>query len=100
MIFDAFPEPIDLVILATPLMRYLDFRGPEGTNFGIKSSVLKNFLESNNIKIKEGSDEEISRSELSKSIADGTIFLSCWMTQEQIKKLKSQKVMFKDIINN
>ena len=73
---------------------------PEGTNFGIKSSVLKNFLESNNIKIKEGSDEEISRSELSKSIADGTIFLSCWMTQEQIKKLKSQKVMFKDIINN
>ena len=72
---------------------------PEGTNFGIKSSVLKNFLDSNGIKIKESSTKKISRSELSRNITDGTIFLSCWMTLEQIKKLKSQKVMFKGILN-
>ena len=53
---------------------------PENTNFGIKSSILKNFLESNGILIKEPSKVEVSRSELGKQIIDGTLFLSCWMT--------------------
>ena len=53
---------------------------PEGTNFGIKSSVLQNFLQSNGIRLKEASLREVSRSELGKKITDGTLFLSCWMT--------------------
>ena len=70
---------------------------PEGTNFGIKSSVLKNFLQSNNIDLKTPSKGKVSRSELTKKITDGTLFLSCWMTYAQIEKLKTQKVMFNDL---
>ncbi len=70
---------------------------PEGTNFGIKSSVLKNFLQSNSIDLKTPMKDKINRSDLSKKITDGTLFLSCWMTYAQIEKLKTQKVMFKDL---
>ena len=70
---------------------------PEGTNFGIKSSVLKNFLQSNSIDFKNPMKDKISRSELSKKITDGTLFLSCWMTYAQIEKFKTQKVMFRDL---
>ena len=70
---------------------------PENTNFGIKSSILKNFLESNGILIKEPSKVEVSRSELGKKIIDGTLFLSCWMTYAKIQKLKTEKVMFENL---
>ena len=67
---------------------------PEGTNFGIKSFVLKNFLNANNVKLKKPTLKKVSRSDLSKKITDGTFFLSCWMTYAQIENLKAQKVMF------
>lgn len=70
---------------------------PEGTNFGIKSSVLKNFLQANGIELKEPIKEKVSRSELSKKITGGTLFLSCLMTYAQIEKLKTQKVMFQSL---
>ena len=28
---------------------------------------------------------------------DGTLFLTCWMTYAQIEKLRTEKVMFKDL---
>ena len=61
------------------------------------SSVLKNFLQSNSIDLKTPMKDKISRSELSKKITDGTLFLSCWMTYAQIEKFKTQKVMFRDL---
>ena len=70
---------------------------PENTNFGIKSSILKNFLESNGILVKKPSKVEVSRSELGKQIIDGTLFLSCWMTYAKIQKLKTEKVMFENL---
>lgn len=70
---------------------------PEGTNFGIKSSSLTNFLQSNNVKTIPASNKNISRSELAKKITSSTIFVSCYMTYANIEKFKSQKVMFKDL---
>ena len=70
---------------------------PEDTNFGIKSSVLKNFLEANGIETIEPSTKAISRTELGKKITDGTLFLSCLMTYAQIEKLRAEKVMFSDL---
>ena len=70
---------------------------PEGTNFGIKSSVLKNFLQSNSIDLQTPKKRKISKSVLSKKITDGTLFLSCWMTHAQIEKLKTKKIMFKNL---
>ena len=70
---------------------------PEDTNFGIKSSVLKNFLDANGIETMKASTKSISRTELGKKITDGTLFLSCLMTYAQIEKLRAEKVMFSDL---
>ena len=43
------------------------------------------------------SDSKVSLNELGQYITDGTIFLTCWMTSAQIEKLRTQKVMFKDL---
>ena len=67
---------------------------PENTNFGIKSSVLANFLQSNNIKFTKASSISKSNSSLSKMITDATYYLSCWMTMAQINNMKTEKVLF------
>tara|TARA_Y100000814_G_C12344828_1_gene405372 strand:- start:122 stop:2014 length:1893 start_codon:yes stop_codon:yes gene_type:complete len=67
---------------------------PENTNFAIKSTILLNFLNANGINTKPESEKIMSRSELSKIITDGTMFLSCWMTYAQIEEMKNQKVLF------
>ena len=71
---------------------------PENTNFAIKSSVLINFLNSNGLITKKESEKKISRSELSETITKGTLFLSCWMTYARIEEMKTQKVLFNNII--
>ena len=71
---------------------------PENTNFAIKSSVLLNFLNSNGLKTKKASEQIMPRSELSEKITKGTLFLSCWMTYARIEEMKTQKVLFNNII--
>jgi len=39
----------------------------------------------------------VSRTELGRRIADGTFYLSCWMTLAQIEKMSTEKVMFRNI---
>jgi len=34
---------------------------------------------------------------LGQHITDGTLCLTCWMTYAQIEKLRTEKVMFKDL---
>jgi len=70
---------------------------PEGTNFGIKSSVVRNFLEANGVELRKPSGSKVSLKELGQHITDGTLFLTCWMTYAQIEKLRTEKVMFKDL---
>ncbi len=70
---------------------------PENTNFGVKTSVVKSMLDSNNIDLPRPSRRTISKTDLGRLIDDGTFYLSCLMTQAQIKKLKSQKVLFKKL---
>ena len=70
---------------------------PENTNFGIKSSVLRSFLEANGIKMLQASNQNISREELGTKVTNGTLLLSCWMTYAQIEKLRAEKVMFQSL---
>ena len=70
---------------------------PENTNFGIKASALRNFMDGNRIEIKPPNTLSLSRKELSKKAMDGTTFLSCWMTPTQIEKFKTKKVLFSDL---
>ena len=70
---------------------------PENTNFGIKTSVVKNLLESNDVSFLSPNTKLISKSKLGKMISDGTYYLSCWMTMAQIEKMKSMKVIFQNL---
>ena len=67
---------------------------PEGTNFGIKSSVVRNFMESNNINPMRPRTSSITKQQLAQKVTNSTLYLSCWMTYAKIKQMKSEKVMF------
>ena len=69
---------------------------PENTNFGIKATVLRNLLDANRIPYLSANKEKISSRALSKQVTDGTVFLSCWMTRDQIRKMERNKVMFEE----
>jgi hypothetical protein len=70
---------------------------PENTNFGIKSSVVKSMLDSNDVARPNANQSEISKTKLGKMISSGTYYISCWMTQAQIELLKSKKVLFEGL---
>ena len=60
---------------------------PENTNFGIKATVLRSLLDANRIPYLSANKNKISLRALSKQVTDGTVFLNCWMTKNQIKKM-------------
>ncbi len=72
---------------------------PENTNFGIKASTLLTFLEGNDITALRPNRKTMDTVSLGKKIEEGTIYLSCEMTKQQIEKLKTKKVMFKQFDN-
>ena len=70
---------------------------PENTNFGIKTSVVRNILVSSGVSLPSANPSSISKSKLGKMISDGTYYLSCWMTKAQIEEFKSRKVIFQNL---
>ena len=72
---------------------------PENTNFGIKSSVVINFLESNSIgNLASPLDYKASMTSLGKSVTDATYYVSCMMTMAQIRKVQARKVIYSELI--
>ena len=71
---------------------------PENTNFGIKSSTASNFIIANDVNLIKENNKEIQN--FGKYIREGTLYLSCWMSEEQIKEYISTKVMFKNVKSN
>ena len=67
---------------------------PENTNFGIKVSVLKTFLKSNNVQFKEGESNKEASSTMEELATAATFYLSCWMTKKQLKAVQDKKVIF------
>ena len=74
--------------------------GVEGFNFGVKSSTLKTFASSNQIKFQDPSMEELSNKELGQLITEATIYLECWMSVAKIKQIiqegERQKAFFSE----
>jgi len=72
--------------------------GVESFNFGIKSSTLRTFASSNQIKFLPPNNAKLSNKELRELISNGTVYLECWMTYGNIKKIieaaNSQKAFF------
>ena len=70
---------------------------PENTNFGIKSSVVRNVMNSNGVTPVPANVDQISKSQLGKMISQGTFYVSCWMTIAQIEKMRAKKVLFENL---
>ena len=70
---------------------------PEGTNFGIKSSTVNQFLKANNINSSSTNWMEMSKKDIGTKIKKSTVYLNCWMTAEKIQQLKTRKAFFPDI---
>ena len=61
--------------------------GVQGIHFGIKSSTLKTFANSNNLKFTQPNNRELSNKDLGKLITEATVYLECHMTIAKIKKM-------------
>ena len=61
--------------------------GVESFNFGIKSSTVKTFVSSNDINFTVGSKSRLNNNQLSNLITNATIYLECWLTIADIKKI-------------
>jgi len=75
-------------------------QGVESFNFGIKSSTLKTFANSNGLKFLSPNRRDMSNQELGKLITNGTVYLECWMTVAKIKRMiaeeKNRKAFFSE----
>ena len=67
---------------------------PENTNFGIKSSILKNFTSANSIKNSEDEPKEISTEVLGEKIQNATAYVGCWTAETKIAAMKTIKTVF------
>ena len=61
--------------------------GVQGIHFGIKSSTLKTFANSNSLKFTQANSRELSNKDLGKLITEATVYLECHMTIAKIKKM-------------
>ena len=98
-IFDNKGNAVGVAVSKLDLEIMMDSYGvvPEGTNFGIKSNIVINFLESNNISLVNVNTKALSAEALGRMIPDGTYYISCWMTLAQIEKMREKKVMFSNL---
>ena len=64
--------------------------GVEGFNFGIKSSVLKSFTSSNNLRLITASRSRISQTQLTQLVTEGTVYIDCWLKISDIEKIIQQ----------
>ena len=69
-----------------------------GFNFGIKSSVLKSFTNSNNLKLVTASRSRISQNQLTSLVTEGTVY---WLLVtisdiEKIIKQSSEKAFYSE----
>ena len=98
-IFDNKGNAVGVAVSKLDLEIMMDSYGvvPEGTNFGIKSNVVINFLESNNINLINTNTKVLSAEALGRMIPDGTYYISCWMTLAQIEKMRERKVLFSNL---
>ena len=74
-------------IVGVAVAAYGKKQGVESFNFGIKSSVLKIFAKANKIRFLQPNYKEMSKKDLGDLISNATVYVECWMTGKQIKKM-------------
>jgi len=98
-IIDLNGDLVGVAVSKLDLMTIIENYGvvPENTNFGIKSTAVKNLLLGNSTSFSSSKDRRYNKVDLIEKINESTFFLSCWMIEENIEKLRDTKLMFKDI---
>lgn len=67
---------------------------PENTNFGIKSSILKNFTSANNIKNSNEETKEMTKDKVGEKILNATAYVGCYTSENKISALKTVETAF------
>jgi len=67
---------------------------PENTNFGVKSSIVKNFTSAHNIKNPQQDSDKISTEAIGEKIQNATVYVGCWMKETKIAAMKSVETAF------
>ena len=78
-------------VVGVAVANYGKKEGVESFNFGIKSSTLRTFVSSNNVKYLPGAKNELSNKALGNLITKGTIYLECWLTIADIKNIIAEE---------
>ena len=74
-------------VVGVAVANYGKQSGVESFNFGIKSSTVKSFVNSNDINFTKGSKVKLNNEQLSNLITNATIYLECWLTVADIKRI-------------
>ena len=87
-------------VVGVAVANYGKQAGVESFNFGIKSSTLKAFANSNGLKFLPPNNRELSNKDLGKLITEATVYLECYMTIAKIKDMiaeeANRKAFFED----
>ena len=67
---------------------------PENTNFGIKSSILKNFTSANSIKNSNQEPKEIPKDQVGEKIQNATAYVGCYTAETKIAAMKTVETAF------
>ena len=67
---------------------------PENTNFGIKSSILKNFTSANRIKNSNQESKEIPKDQVGEKIQNATAYVGCYTAETKIAAMKTIETAF------
>ena len=78
-------------VIGVAVSAYGKDEGVESFNFRVKASTLKTFARSNNLNFLPPNSRDLSNSELGQLITDATLYLECWMTVAQIKKIIAEE---------
>ena len=98
-ILDEYGNIVAVAVAKLSLKKILKDYGviPENINFGVKASAVRNMMEGNAVPFKSPNTVVISKQELSKNVTNGTVYLTCWMTNAQIEQMRAKKVLFEDL---
>ena len=91
-------------VIGVAVANYGKKEGIESFNFGIKSSTLRAFANSNGTYFKYPNTHEMTNVELGELITDATVFLECHMTMVKINKIideieKNRKAIYQSFLD-
>ena len=90
-------------VVGVAVANYGKKEGVESFNFGIKSSTLRTFANSNGLKFLSPNRRDLSNKDLGELITNGTVYLECFMTVAKIKQMiadaENKKAFFSEHSN-